>query len=549
MPTRTSTTSAVPLLQTPPPISVPGAWFDQAAVDRVTRFFRTLRHTKGKWAGVRYDPASWEVTYLLGPVFGWKHPDGSRIVRTAWWEMPRKQGKSTRGSACGLYLTTADREIGAEVYSAAGDREQAGFVFEPAKAMALGSAALRQRIRPYKRSLVYPKTGSTFKVLSSGGELKHGANVHGAIVDEVHIHKTRDLVDVLETGTGSREQPLVIFITTADDGTQTTIYAEKRTYLEQLAAGTVVDPTFYGVVFAATKDDDPFAERTWEKANPGIDVTVKREYLRAQAKRARAIPGYLPTFQRLHLGIRTRADGAWFSMEVWDRGGGLLQEDDLAGQSCFGGIDLAATIDFNAWMLWFPSQRKVLTRIFVPEGAVRRRPELEPTLRTWARQGYLTITDGDITDEAAIERQVDVDASRFRIHAVGYDPWNATSLVGRLEDKGLEMVRVGQGIATLNAPSKKLETLVAVGDLNHGGHPVLRWMAGNVRKDEDSSGNIKPSKKKSAEKIDGISGLVDALAVWLTVATEKTAPPATARAAAGGTVRAELWRPAGRLDI
>jgi phage terminase large subunit-like protein len=511
----TSTTEARPLWQTPPPEDVPGAWFDQAAVDRVVRFFRTLKHTKGKWAGVRYDPADWEVAHLLGPVFGWKHPDGRRIVRTAWWEMPRKQGKSTRASACGLYLLGADREAGAEVYAAAGDRDQAGYVFDPAKAMALGSSALRQRVHAFKRSIVYPKTGSTFKVLSSGGELKHGANVHGAVIDEVHIHKTRDLIDVLETGTGSREQPLVIFITTADDGNQTSIYAEKRGYLEQLAKGLVRDPTFYGVVFAAERDDDPFDERTWERANPGIDVTVKRDYLQAQAARAKAIPSYLPTFQRLHLGIRTKAEGRWFDMARWDRCGGLVVEEDLAGQDCFAGIDLASTTDFTAWQLWFPEQRVVLSRMWVPRAAVERRKDIGPQLEAWARQGLLSITDGDLVDEDAIEAQIDLDASRFRIREVGYDPWNATSLVLRLEDKGLTTIRVPQGIATLNRPSKKLEVLVAAGDLNHGGHPVLRWMADNVRVDEDSSGNIKPSKKTSVEKIDGISATINAIERWL----------------------------------
>jgi phage terminase large subunit-like protein len=518
MPTTGSTTERQirPLLVTPPPSSVPGARFDQARVEHVVRFFRTLKHTKGKWAGVAYEPEPWEIEFLLAPVFGWVHPDGTRIVRTVWWEMPRKQGKSTRASACGLYLLAADREQGAEVYAAAGDKDQAGLVFNPAKEMAEASPGLRQRTQRFKTSIVYPKTRSTFKVLSSAAETKHGLNVHGAVIDEVHIHKTRDLIDVLETGTGSREQPLVIFITTADDGEQTTIYAEKRGYIEQLAAGTVTDPTTYGVVFAAPKDADPFDEQTWEDANPGIDVTVKRSYLRKEAGKAKAVPGYLATFQRLHLGVRTRADGVWFSVESWDQGGGLLDEADLAGEPCHGGIDLAATTDFNAWMLWFPRQRVVLTRIFVPEGAVKRRPELAAQLRTWARQGYLTITDGEITDEAALERQIDADASRFQVRHVGYDPWNATGLVGRLEDKGLSMVRVSQGIATLNDPTKRLEKIVALGDWNHGGHPVLRWMARNVRKDEDSAGNIKPSKRKSAEKIDGISALVNALLCEMT---------------------------------
>jgi phage terminase large subunit-like protein len=510
----TAPPQVTPRLITPSPETVPGAWYDAAEVDRVLRFFRSLKHVKGQWAGTPYEPLDWEVTHLLAPVFGWKNEHGHRIIRTVWWEMPRKQGKSTRASAVGLKLLAADREAGAEVYAAAGAREQAGFVFDPAREMVRRSPDLAKRLRVFTRSIWYPATGSTFKVISAAHDLQHGANVHGAVIDEVHVHKTRDTVDVLETGTGSRLQPLIVFITTADDASQTTIYNEKRVYLEQLANGSVTDPTFYGVVFAAPDDVDPFSEEALWLANPGIGVTVQLDYLRAQQARAKAIPGYLPTFKRLHLGIRDRAAGAWLDLRRWDDGAHPLDESRLEGEECFGGLDLAATQDFTAWMLWFPATRTVLTRLFIPEAAVARR-DVGPQLLAWAAQGRLTITEGDLADEQAMRAQIEADAGRFRIREVGYDSWNATSLIGWMIERGLACVPVNQTIAVLNRPSKELENLVLAGEWNHGGHPVLRWMAGNARRDEDPAGNFKPSKKRSAEKIDGIAALVNALERWL----------------------------------
>lgn len=516
---------AVPRLITPTPETVPGAWFDQAEVDRVLRFFRSLKHVKGRWAGTAYDPMDWEIEHLLAPVFGWKNQDGHRIIRTVWWEMPRKQGKSTRASAVGLKLLAADRESGAEVYAAAGAREQAQFVFGPARQMVRNSPELARRLKVYARTIWYPAQGSTFQVISAAADLQHGANVHGAVIDEVHVHKTRDTVDVLESGTGSRLQPLIVFITTADDNRSTTIYNEKRLYLEQLAKGTVVDPTFYGVVFAAADDCDPFSDEALIEANPGVGITVQWDYLKAQQARAKAIPGFLPTFKRLHLGIRDRAEGAWLDLGRWDAGAHLLDEHRLEGADCWAGIDLAATQDFTAWMLWFPDTRTVLTRLFIPEAAVDRRADIGPQLRAWAAEGYLTITDGDLADEGAMKAAIEHDAERFRIREVGYDSWNATSLIGWAIERGLACVPVTQTISILNRPSKHLENLVVSGDWNHGGHPVLRWMAGNARKDEDPAGNFKPSKKHSAEKIDGIAALTNAIERWLGAEPEPEEDP------------------------
>lgn len=504
-----------PLIRTPAP-NVPGAWFDEAAVERVLRFFLLLQQLIGRWAGREFRLFDWQVEFFIAPVFGWKHPDGRRIIRTVWFEIPRKNGKSTVSSGLGLYLLCADRERGAQVFAAAGDRTQAGLVFEPAKQMAAGSPVLAKATKRFRQIIEYPKTGGFLRVLSSDGDRQHGLNVHGALIDEVHVHRRRDLIDALETGTGSREQPLVVFITTADDGDQQSIYAEKRAYLEQVARGDITDPSFYGVVFGASETDDPFADDTLARANPGAGLTVSWEYLRQKAQEAKSSPGALNRYLRLHLNIRTRATTRWIDPAVWDENAGLVIEGKLQGRDCYGGVDLASTSDFTAWVLLFPDvdgKTQVLARFFLPQAAVDRRRDLRSTLEAWQREGWLTVTPGDVVDQQTIRRQIEADAARFNILQVAYDPWNS-GFIPELSDGGLSIWPLQQTTAKLNAPSKELERLLGGRLLEHGANPILRWMAGNVQVTSDAAGNIRPDRKKSSEKIDGIAALVDALAAW-----------------------------------
>lgn len=497
-----------PLIQTPPPLDVAGAWFDQSAVERVVRFFGHLRHIKGVMGGHPLVLDPWQIEYLIAPVFGWKNAQGFRIVREAWWEMPRKNAKSTLGSGVGLYLLSADREPGAEVYSLAGAKRQARQVFDPARAMVRsGSKEIRDRLLPHRNVIEYPETNGFFEVLASDAGLQHGLNVHGAVIDEVHVHKTRDLIDVVDTATGSRRQPLIIYITTADEDDRTSIYDEKRTYVERLAEGIIEDPSVYGVVFAAPDDADPFAEATWEAANPGIDRSVMRGYLAAKAKKAAASPAFLPTFKRLHLGIRSRPTTAvWLDLDAWDACPDFLP-DDLTGATAWGGLDLASSVDFAAWKIVIPHDDgtvTVLSRFFLPEVALSRRGEMQATMQMWAHAGYLTVTPGKTTSFEVIKAQILRDAAALDLRSIGYDRWNAIKLVQELEDEGISMIPCPQTVASLSAPSKNYERLVNERQLRHGGNPVLRWMATNVVPVYDAAENVKPDKARSKEKIDGI---------------------------------------------
>ena len=276
----------VPVWKTPEPRELEGAVFDPARVDRVLAAFGRLRHTQGKWAGKPLTPANWQVAYILAPVFGWVHPSDEpgvmvRVIRTAHCDVPRKNGKTTIAGGLGMYLTAADGEQGAQVLAVAASKEQAGFCFNPVKAIAEKSPDLGPYVKTLASKIVHPGSGSYFQAVASVGDLLHGANIHGAVVDELHVHKTRDVVDAVETGTGARSQPLIVFITTADEGKPGTIYAEKREYVEKLARGVFTDLTFYGVVWAAAESErdlterglSPFSEEAQRRANPGYGIS------------------------------------------------------------------------------------------------------------------------------------------------------------------------------------------------------------------------------------------------------------------------------------
>jgi phage terminase large subunit-like protein len=483
----------------------------------VLRALRGLRHTKGKWAGVALDPDEWQIEWLIKPLFGWKHPDGTRVIRTAWIEIPRKNGKSTIASGFAIVLLAADGEQGAEVYSAAGSKEQARIVFEEAKKMAQASPALRRRVRTYKDAIVYSPTGGAYKVLSSAAEVAHGLNVSGGVVDEVHTFKSRNLVDAIETGTGAREQPLIIFITTADEGDEQSIYAEKHNYAIKVAEGVVQDPTFYAAIWAAEEKDDPFVEATWRKANPGLGTTVKLEYLRKEAERARTTPTYFATFMRLHLNRRVHGATRFIPLAKWDQRANvqLIREGEFEGKPCYAGMDLSSTTDLTALVLLFPrddGRKTVLPFFWMPKNnlAERQRQDRVP-YETWERMGLLTATEGDVVDYQAVRLKLNELGKRHEIREVAYDPWNATQLSLELQDDGFTCIPMRQGFASLSAPTKDLLAHILAGRWHHGGNPILRWMAANLVVVTDAAGNVKPNKAKSTGRIDGLAAAINAL--------------------------------------
>lgn len=520
-----------PLIKTPEPRDVPGARFDPERVDKVLAAFRQLRHTKGRFAGQRFEPETWQVAYLLAPVFGWvrRSPDSGnwvRIITIAYFEMPRKNGKTTTVGGIGIYLTAADGEQGAQVVAAATTKDQAGFVFEPIRQLVNKSPGLKRHMRALKHRIIHPASGSYFQPIANAGDAQHGADIHGGLVDELHLHKLMDLIEALETGTGSREQPLIIYITTADAGRRHTPYDQKRTLIEQLARGVLKRATTYGVVFAAEKTDDPFAESTWKKANPGYGVSPTKRYMIEAAEKAKDSPAELARFLRLHLGIRTKQETRYLDVEDWDVNASMVDPARLKGRECFGSLDLGATSDLTAAVWVFPDGDAfdVVMRCWAPEDSL---PDLNQrtadAATDWVKQGWLTLTPGNVTDYDFVEAQINRDRDEFLVQEIAYDRWNAQQLVNDLMNDGAPMITMGQGFASMSAPTKDLQRLIKVGArvdddgrpvkpiIRHGGNPLLRWMVDNFAVAMDPAGNVKPDKANAGDKIDGVVALIMAL--------------------------------------
>ncbi|WP_165854443.1 terminase large subunit [Streptomyces sp. V2] len=516
-----------PKVQTPNPGAAPGAVFDPDRVDRVLKSFHLLRHTQGKWAGKPLDPDPWQVAYIIAPVFGWVRWDDEaegfvRIVRKLYVDVPRRNGKTTLSGGIAVYLMAADSEPGAQVYAAATSEKQARYTFDPIRTIAERAPALKGNVKAYTKKITHPASGSYFTVVSSVAEAMHGANVHGGIIDELHVHKTPDLVETIETGTGSRRQPLVVIITTADDGKQESIYDRKRQYVEQLARGVLHDPDTYGVVWGAEDDDDPYAESTWRKANPGFGVSPSAAYLRGAAAEAQQSPADLAKFLRLHLGIRTKQSTRFLMMPAWDSNAGLVDEELLAGRDTWGGLDLASTSDLCALCWLFPDDDNgtldAVWRFWTPEDNLKALDKRTAGAASrWVREGWLTATPGNVADYDWIREQIRRDRDKFKVRSIGYDPWNASQLTNDLVSERAPMVKVRQGFATMSPVLKEIQRLVLQGTperpaLRHGGHPVVRWCVDNLAVAMDPAGNVKPDKANSGDKIDGVSALATAMA-------------------------------------
>lgn len=491
--------------------------FDSRAAAVVLRFFeRVLVHSKGEWAGRPFVLSAWQRA-IVREIFGRKLSSGERQYRTAYIEVPRKNGKSTLAAGLALALLFADGEPGAEIYSAAADREQASIVFEEAQRMVEASPHLSKLAQVYKRAIVVPGTHSVYRVLSADAYTKHGLNAHGIIFDELHAQPNRELWDVLTTSTGARRQPLTVAITTAGYDRESICW-EQHEYARQIAQGIIEDQSFFGYIAAADESDDWLDESVWAKANPGLGDTVKLDYLRNEARRAQLTPAYQNTFRRLHLDQWTQQETRWLSLDRWDACGAPFDPKLLDGAACYGGLDLASSSDIAAFVLCFPSEAGEEERytwlpfFWIPqENMIERARKDRVPYDAWVRDGLMTATEGNVIDYAYIVRDIEALGERYNIKEIAFDRWGAFQVSQALVAAGFEMVGFGQGFASMAAPTKDLLRLVLDGKLRHGGQPVLRWMADNLVVSTDPAGNVKPNKAKSTEKIDGMVAGIMAL--------------------------------------
>ena len=484
--------------------------FDEGKAKRTVDFINCLKHTKGKWRGQPFELLPWQEA-IIRDVFGTVKENGYRQYNTAYVEIPKKNGKSELAAGVALYMTCGDNEWGAEVYGCASDRQQASIVFDVAVDMVEQCPALKKRIKPVMsvKRLVYKPTNSFYQVLSAEAYTKHGLNVHAVIFDELHSQPNRELFDVMTKGSGdARTQPLFFLITTAGTDRHSVCF-EQHQKAEDILQGRKIDPTFYPVIYGASDDADWSSEEVWRNANPSLGHTIDIEKVRNAYLSARDNPAEENIFRQLRLNQWVKQSTRWMQMDKWDACAFPVDERELLGRECYGGLDLSSSIDITAFVLVFPTRNDtekyiLLPYFWIPEENMRQRVRRDHVpYDVWAKQGFLQTTEGNVIHYAFIEKFIDDLGKKFHIKEIAFDRWGAVQMVQNLEGLGFTVVPFGQGFKDMSPPTKRLMELVLEKNIAHGGHPVLRWMMDNIFVRTDPAGNIKPDKEKSTEKIDG----------------------------------------------
>lgn len=492
--------------------------YNKDLADYAVSFIECLTHTKGTWAGKAFTLLPWQEQ-IIRDLFGVVKPNGYRQFNTAYIEIPKKMGKSELAAAVALLLCCGDNEERAEVYGCAADRQQAAIVFDVAADMVKMCPALHRRVKilASQKRMVYLPTNSFYQVLSAEAYSKHGFNIHGVVFDELHTQPNRKLFDVMTKGSGdARMQPLYFLITTAGTDTHSICYKTHQKAVDVLE-GRKIDPTFYPVIYGADETDDWTDPKVWKKANPSLGVTVQMEKVQAAFESARQNPGEENSFRQLRLNQWVKQSVRWMPMEKWDKCAFAVNEEELAGRVCYGGLDLSATTDLTAFVLVFPPEEQtdkyqILPYFWIPEETVDLRVKRDHVpYDVWKKQGFIQTTEGNVVHYGFIETFIERLGERYNIREIAFDRWGAVQMVQNLEGMGFTVVPFGQGFKDMSPPTKELMKLTLEEKIAHGGHPVLRWNMDNIFIRTDPSGNIKADKEKSTEKIDGAIAMIMAL--------------------------------------
>jgi phage terminase large subunit-like protein len=517
-------------------------YFDHAAAERVCKFMPMfLSHVKGEMGGTPYDPLPWLKERLFIPLFGWKRADNNlRQYRTFYLQVARKNDKTTSTAAIGNILQFVEDEPGAEIYTAAADKIQARNLFEICKGMIIHNPRLMSACTILKDTIIREKTGGIHQVLSSDADTKHGFNSSGVLCDELHVWPSDDLFDVLDTSTGSRREPIVGIITTPGKNKNTLCY-KKYSYAKDVESGKIIDPTFLSIIIESNKEDDPFSENTWIKANPGYGITVKKDFIATRAMRAKKIPSYLNIFRQLHLGQWVESSKSWIGSDLWSKCNiNKKSIEDFSGRSCFIGIETASSEDLIAIAMFFPSPSEgiphdLLMHYWVTDKcAADRMEDKDYRYREWADQGLVDIVEGNVYDDHAVIDYIYNLCDTVKINSVGYDKLNATQIALELIARGLQTSKwVPNSWSLWNEPTKTLEKMVVQKSINHMGNPILEYQIScvvikymtskksrSVSDDEEEDPRqkedyIKPDKSLSSDNISGVMALIIALGEWM----------------------------------
>lgn len=511
-------------------------FIDETLALKVVGFVALLRHTGGKFAGHRFALLPFQIKFLIDVIATLNKKSLTRRYKTALLFLPRKNGKTELIAALLNYFLFADSEQGKEIYCAANETEQAKIIFNAMETMINQDATLSKNCSCFKSTKTI-ETKSKFKnfvkVLTANASTKDGLKPYVFVYDELHAAKDGELWRVLEEGTINRANPLAIIISTAGYN-QNGIMKQKYDYAKQVKAGIIKDDSFYSMIFEANSENWR-DEREWIKANPALGAGVLIENLRDRFLKTQGNSEEELSFKTKHLNIWASSSSAWIDDEIWQSAPKLEISDDL---EWFGGLDLASVNDITAYVLLARVDREnelplyqIKPFFWLPESnaQARARRDRVPYL-SWINQGFIRVTPGNVIDYDYLRRDIVEINEQFNIKLSAYDRWNSHEIMNKLQnDDGLAFSQYGQGFASMSAPSKEIYSLAMNKRLIHNGNPVLRWMISNVELERDASDNIKPSKKKSREKIDGVVALVMAYAMMSLSGQDKPAPEPSIR--------------------
>jgi phage terminase large subunit-like protein len=507
-----------------------GLTFDKGAATRGMEFFATfLRHADGQ----PFTLAPFQQ-FLVGSLHGWKEA-GVRRFRHVYFEGAKGTGKSPLASGLALSVLFLDEEPGSELYCAAVTREQARIQFTDCTRMAQGSPDLARQLEITDNNIAMPATGSFIRPVSSEARALDGKRVSVALIDELMEHPNADVYDKMRAGVKTRRQPLIL-VTTNSGYDRHSVAWRLHEYSVKLLEGVHDNDAWFALIFAldpcaacraagheqpneeceAEACDDWKDERVWEKANPLLDRALPRHYLREQVEEALAMPSKQSIVKRLNFSIWTESVSRWLDQAAWvECGRGVVDPEALRGRRCFAGLDASTTMDLTAFVLAFPDDDggfTVLSRFWLPREAMVERVKRDHVpYDVWARIGALELTEGHTVDYDIVRERIKQLAATYQIVELVRDRWNTSQLATQLMSDGANVVDFGQGFQSMSAPAKELERLVKEGKIRHGANPVMTWCASNAVVEIDPAGNIKPSKRKSTERIDGVVALCMAL--------------------------------------
>lgn len=499
-------------------------YYDERVADIVVKYIEeNVKHVKGDKAGEPFLLEKWQKDDIIKPLFGWKHKDtGLRKYTSAYIEIPKKSGKSFLAASIACVFIDIEREGGSEIVGVAWGRKQAGLVFEATKQVIQKSPRLKSKCTIYRNSITAPDhLGGlkTYQILSKEAGGEDGINPQLAIIDELHVHKNNEVLEMVEKSQGARKQPLSFIITTAGSDLYGIGYQRHQQAID-VAKGLVSDESQLVCIYGAAKKDDPFDVKTWKKANPNYDISIGQRAYEKEAAKAKVSAASLNSFKRYYLNIWTQSKDGWINDEVWNASQWDFDEEILKGYPCFGGLDLSSRSDITAFTLVWYIEGKYYSKnwYWLPEDKGTQSADMNNIeYQQWVNNGHIIETSGNVIDYDFIIHKLGELRTEYDITTIAYDNWNSHHIAPRLVDEGFDLVEFRQGFRSMNAPTKEMQAAIESKKFNHFGDPVLRWMAGNASVRSDPAGNIKLEKdiKTPSKKIDGLITNIMAYGLWL----------------------------------